>query len=280
MSTASTVSAAADSYTTSIASTPAEVRAAQRLRHRVFAEEKGALLRSSVPGHDVDGFDDLADHLVVTARSTGEVVGTYRLLPPGRTQRLYSEDEFDLGALPPEIRSAMVEAGRACVHPGHRNGAVINAMWSGLARYVLLSGHRYLAGCASVPLTDGGQAAADAWLMGTTRHASPPELRVHPYQPWLPQRTLTARAGYAALPPLLRGYLRIGAWMCGAPAHDRDFGDADFFVLLDTVRMNDRYRRHFLGDDAAHPPATTASTAPALAPAPSPAPSRTGAGTR
>ncbi|OEU86698.1 hypothetical protein DB35_23850 [Streptomyces abyssalis] len=248
MPTASSVSAAPGSYVTSIASTHDEIRAAQRLRYRVFREEKGARLRTPVPGHDVDGFDDITDHLVVTDRATGETVGTYRLLPPGRSRRLYSDGEFDLQGLPVRVRSAMVEAGRACVHPDHRSGAVINAMWGGLARYLLLSGHRYLAGCASVPLADGGQSAADTWLLGTTRHAAPPELRVHPHEPWQPLDALVANPSYAALPPLLRGYLRVGAWMCGAPAHDRDFGDADFFVLLDMERMNDRYRRYFLGE--------------------------------
>jgi putative hemolysin len=247
LSTVSTVSAAAGSYVTSIASTSEEIRAAQRLRHRVFREEKGAELRTALPGHDVDGFDAIADHLVVTARATGEVVGTYRLLPPGRSERLYSDGEFDLRGLPVQVRAAMIEAGRACVHPDHRTGAVINAMWGGLARYLLLSGHRYLAGCASVPLADGGQAAVDAWLLGTARHAAPPELRVHPHTPWLPPESLTARASYTALPPLLRGYLRVGAWICGAPAYDGDFGDADFFVLLDMDRMSERYRRYFLG---------------------------------
>lgn len=249
MPTASTVSAAATgSYVTSIAATEEEIRAAQRLRYRVFGEEKGARLHSPLPGHDVDAFDDVADHLVVTAQTTGEIVGTYRIMPPGRTERRYSDGEFDLSGLPEQVRAAMVETGRACVHPDHRSGAVINAMWSGLARYLLLSGHRYLAGCASVPLADGGQSAADAWLLCTTKHAAPSELRVHPHDPWLPERQLTARASYATLPPLLRGYLRVGAWMCGAPAHDKDFGDADFFVLLDMEQMNDRYRRYFLGE--------------------------------
>ncbi|BBJ39042.1 hypothetical protein SSPO_017600 [Streptomyces antimycoticus] len=142
----------------------------------------------------------------------------------------------------------MVETGRACVHADHRTGAVINLMWAGLARYVLLSGHRYLAGCASVPLAEGEGAAANAWLLGTTKHAAPAEMRVHPLDPWIPSRPLDGEPSYADLPPLLRGYLRVGAWMCGSPQHDRAFNDADFFVLLDTERMNDRYRRYFLGE--------------------------------
>ncbi|MDG4863905.1 GNAT family N-acetyltransferase, partial [Streptomyces sp. T-3] len=152
-------------YAVAIADSPELVAAAQRLRHQVFAGELGARLHSPVPGHDIDEFDAAADHLVVIETGTGEVVGTYRLLPPGRTERLYSEGEFDLTALD-GIRPRLIEAGRSCVHPDHRGGAVINLMWSALARYVLLSGHGYLAGCASVPLDDGGRAASSAWLLG------------------------------------------------------------------------------------------------------------------
>lgn len=239
------------SYVTSIASSQQEIRAAQRLRYQVFAEEKGAVLHTRVPGHDIDDFDAHVDHLIVSERTTGEVVGTYRLLPPGRFERLYSDGEFDLAALA-GLRDSLVETGRACVHPDHRDGTVINLMWSGLARYVLLSGHRYLAGCASVPLADGGLAAANATLLGSGRYACPPEFRVTPRDPWTPAQPLPAALGapsVALLPPLLRGYLRVGAWMCGAPAHDRDFGDADFFVLLDLERMNERYRRYYLGEE-------------------------------
>ncbi|MER0242450.1 GNAT family N-acyltransferase [Streptomyces sp. HSW2009] len=244
----STVTAATDSYITAIADTQQQIEAAQRLRYQVFGEEQGAKLPSTTDGLDVDEFDDVMDHLIVSDKHTGEVVGTYRLLPPGRGERLFSEGEFDLRGLPLDVRSSMVEAGRACVHPDHRSGAVINLMWAGLARYVLLSGHRYLAGCASVSLADGGQAASNAWLLGTTRHAAPPELRVQPRDPWTPPQPLDAKPTYSDLPPLLRGYLRVGAWMCGAPHHERDFDDADFFVVLDTEQMNDRYRRYFLGD--------------------------------
>ncbi|MFG1805614.1 GNAT family N-acetyltransferase [Streptomyces sp. NPDC049040] len=236
------------SYVTSIASTQEEIRAAQRLRYQVFAEERGAVLHTRIPGHDVDAFDAVVDHLIVTEQTSGEVVGTYRLLPPGRSDRLYSDGEFDLSALD-GLRDSLVETGRACVHPDHRDGTVINLMWSGLARYVLLSGHRYLAGCASVPLDDGGRAAVDASLLAATKYACPPAFRVHPHDPWTPPRLRAAEPSAALLPPLLRGYLRVGAWMCGAPAHDRDFGDADFFVLLDLERMNERYRRYYLGDE-------------------------------
>ncbi|MFF8827922.1 GNAT family N-acetyltransferase [Streptomyces sp. NPDC015131] len=242
-----TATTATPTYVTSVADTQEQIRAAQRLRYRVFAEEMGARLDTPLAGHDVDSFDDLADHLIVTDTTTGDIVGTYRLLPPGRTGVSYSDTEFDLRGLA-SARSSMIEAGRSCVHPDHRTGAVINLMWAGLARYVLLSGNRYLAGCASVPLGDGGRAASHTWLLGTTRHAAPPGYRVHPRTPWTPHVLGDGTPDPALLPPLLRGYLRLGAWMCGAPAHDPLFDVADFFVLLDMDRLNDRYRRYFLGE--------------------------------
>ncbi|MFE1768468.1 GNAT family N-acetyltransferase [Streptomyces angustmyceticus] len=246
---AATPAAAPDGpgYTAEIAATRAQIRAAQRLRHQVFAGEMGATLHSPLPGHDIDAVDDLADHLVVTHTATGDIVGTYRLLPPGRGPRLYSDGEFDLGALA-GLRPALIEAGRSCVHPDHRSGAVMTQMWAALARYTLLSGHRYLAGCASVPLADGGTAAAHAWGLGRTRYAAPPHLRVTPHHPWHPTVPVPERPGLAALPPLLRGYLRIGAVICGPPAHDPEFDVADFFVVLDMERLDDRYRRYFLGE--------------------------------
>lgn len=239
---------AAPGYTAEIADSTARIRAAQRLRHRVFADEMGATLHSPLAGHDIDDVDALADHLVVTHTATGEVVGTYRLLPPGRSTRLYSDGEFDLGALA-GLRPSLIEAGRSCVHPDHRNGAVMTQMWAALARYTLLSGHRYLAGCASVPLADGGTAATHAWELGRTRYAAPPGLRVTPHHPWHAASPLPGRPGLAQLPPLLRGYLRIGAVICGAPAHDPEFDVADFFVVLDMERLDDRYRRYFLGEE-------------------------------
>ncbi|MFH8406033.1 GNAT family N-acetyltransferase [Streptomyces sp. NPDC018019] len=240
--------ATAAAYETSIADAPDRIRAAQRLRHQVFGAELGATLHSPLAGHDIDPVDDLADHLIVTETATGDVVGTYRLLPPGRGERLYSDGEFDLSALA-ALRPSLIEAGRSCVHAEHRSGAVINLMWAALARYTLLSGHRYLAGCASVPLGDGGVAAAAAWQLGRTRHAAPPALRVAPHRPWRPAGPgPDARPNPSLLPPLLRGYLRIGAWVCGPPAHDPEFDVADFFVLLDMERLDDRYRRFFLGE--------------------------------
>jgi putative hemolysin len=238
-------------YSVLVASNDEEISAAQRLRHVVFAEEMGARLHSSVPGLDVDDFDEHCDHLVVRDDASGATVGTYRLLPPGRARRYYAETEFDLAALEP-LRGLLVEAGRSCVHPDHRGGAVINLMWTGIARYLHLHGHRWLAGCASVPVTDGGTAARRVWELARTRHLSPPRLRVRPHRPYLvtPDSTVDRAALLAAVPPLLRGYLRLGAWICGEPAYDPDFEVADFFVLLSVDRVSPRYLDHFLGTGA------------------------------
>ncbi|MGI8817407.1 MAG: GNAT family N-acetyltransferase [Pseudonocardia sp.] len=224
------------------------VEAAQRLRYRVFAEELGASLPTTEAGRDVDRFDEHCDHLVVRADRTGEIVGTYRMLPPERAAAAggyYSETEFDLAAFA-GLRPNLVEAGRACVHPEHRAGAVVSLVWAGIARYLLLTGHTQLMGCASVSLADGGTLAGGVWDVVRAKHLSPPELRVRPRDPW--DVSGGPRAARGEVPPLLRGYLRLGAWVCGPPAHDRDFDVADLLVLLPLDRIDPRYLRFFLGE--------------------------------
>ena len=233
-------------YVVSLARDQDDVRAAQRLRHLVFAGEMGARLESPEPGLDIDAFDAYCDHILVREAESGDVVGTYRVLPPERAKvagRLYSETEFDLTRLAP-IRDDLVEVGRSCVHPLHRNGAVIALIWAGLARYMTRTGHTWLAGCCSLPLADGGALAAATWERVQAKNLAPEEFRVRPLLPWTPQGP--APQGHAELPPLLRGYLRLGAWVCGQPAHDPDFGVADLYVLLSMRRVNPRYLRHFL----------------------------------
>jgi len=225
----------------------AEVEAAQRLRYRVFAEELGATLSDAENGLDTDRFDEFCDHLVVRADRTGEIVGTYRMLPPeraGAAGGLYSDTEFDLSAFD-DLRPSLVEAGRSCVHPDHRSGAVVSLVWAGIARYLLLTGHSHLTGCASVPLADGGGLARGVWDVATAKHLSPAELRVTPLHPW--DAASVPSPARRVVPPLLRGYLRLGAWVCGPPAHDPDFGVADFLVLLPLDRVDPRYLRFFLG---------------------------------
>ncbi|MFE4723516.1 GNAT family N-acetyltransferase, partial [Streptomyces sp. NPDC056728] len=171
--------AAPTRYTVGLARDEEDLRAAQRLRHDVFAGELGALLRTPRPGLDMDAFDAHCDHLLVREEYSGQVVGTYRMLPPERAAtagRLYSEGEFDLTSLDP-IRSGLVEVGRSCVHPDHRDGAVIGLIWAGIARYMTDRGHDWLAGCCSIPLADGGAVAAATWDRVAARHLAPEQYR-------------------------------------------------------------------------------------------------------
>jgi putative hemolysin len=249
-----TVPAATSSprYTLLVTQQQADVRAAQQLRYQVFVNEMGALLHTTEPGLDIDHFDAYCDHLVVREDVTGEIVGTYRMLSPEGARRaggLYCETEFGISALG-GLRGSLVETGRSCVHPDHRTGAVVNLIWAGIARYLLLTGYRWLVGCASVPLGSAGAAdgalARGVWDVVRSRHLAPEQYWVVPHQPWdaasvpSPQRV--------GMPPLLRGYLRLGAWVCGPPAHDTDFRVADFLLLLSLDRVDPRYLHYFLGE--------------------------------
>jgi putative hemolysin len=248
VSTATGVGATPRRYSLLVARDGEEVVAAQRLRHQVFAGEMGANLHTPTPGLDIDDFDQHCDHLVVREDVTGEIVGCYRMLPPERAAdagMLYSETEFDLRNLAP-LKNSLVETGRSCVHPDHRTGAVVSLVWAGIARYMLLSGHSWLAGCASVPLQDGGTLAAGVWDTVRRKHFAPDEYRVRPLRPWDPAGIEVPKR--PAIPALLKGYLRLGAWVCGAPAVDVDFGVADLFVLLGIDRIDRRYLSYFLGE--------------------------------
>ena len=237
-------------YRATLATTSSEIDAAQRLRHEVFALECGAELDpvGAVSGRDVDEWDEHCDHLVVREEVTDRVVGTYRLLPPQRAAALgrsYGDGEFDLSRLA-GLRPGLVEAGRSCVHPAHRTGAVITQLWAGVARYVLDGGHTHLGGCASVGLADGGATAAGVWdLLVRERRLAPAGLWVLPHVPF--DVHAPERPERLVLPPLIRAYLRIGAVVCGRPAHDAAFGTADFYVLLGMSDIDPRILRHLLG---------------------------------
>lgn len=229
----------------SLARSPSEVREAQALRYRVFAEEMGAQL----PGKerlDRDGFDPFCDHLLVRDRENGKVVGTYRILSPEMANEAggyYSAGEFDLSRLEP-LFDRTVEVGRACVHPDYRNGTTIALLWAGLARYMLLNRYDYLIGCASISMADGGHLAASLYNRLKNDYLAPAEYRVFPRCP-LPLDALQDVID-APCPALVKGYLRLGAYVCGDPAWDPNFNTADLLVMLPISRMNRRYAEHFL----------------------------------
>jgi len=230
------------------ARTAADIEEAQRLRYRIFAGEMGANLPSRTPGVDHDIYDPFCEHLVVRDQQTGEIVGTYRVLAPENARQIgyYSENEFDLTRLH-HLRPRLVEIGRSCVHPDYRTGATISLLWSGLARYMTEHGYDYLMGCASVSMADGGHTAASLYNRLAAEHLGPPEYRVFPRCP-LPMAALQQDCP-AETPPLIKGYLRAGAWICGEPAWDPDFNTADLPILLPMARVANRYAKHYLGQD-------------------------------
>lgn len=223
-----------------------EVLEAQRLRYKVFAEELGARLDTAQPGVDADLYDPHCEHLLVRDGDTGEVVGTYRILTPEAAKRVgsyYTEGEFDLTRLQ-YLREGMVELGRSCVHADYRSGGVITLLWAGLAQFMQRRGYEYLIGCASIGMQDGGHNAAGIWHAVKDRHLGPVEWRVFPRCP-LPLEALHGMAA-PVLPPLIKGYLRVGSYIAGAPAWDPDFNTADLPILLAIKNLNKAYARHFM----------------------------------
>ena len=228
-----------------LAGSASEIVAAQKLRWRVFADELGANLSSRTPGVDHDYFDPYCEHLIVRDEANGRIVGTYRILAPAAARKVggyYSENEFDLTRFA-HLRSRMVEIGRSCIDADYRTGATIALLWSGLARYMRQHGHEYLIGCASIGMADGGHNAVGVYGALAT-HMAPHEYRVFPRHP-LPLDRIRPVAA-PEIPPLLKGYLRAGAWVCGEPAWDPDFNTADLLIMMPMGRVDSRYARHFV----------------------------------
>ena len=250
-------------YSLLLSTDPSLIEAAQRLRYDVFSSTPGFALPGVGDGQtDVDRFDEYCDHLLVRDDDTGELVGCYRMLAPAgaiAAGGLYTATEFDVRAFDP-LRASLVEMGRAVVRDGHRNGGVVLLMWAGILAYLDRYGYDYVTGCVSVPIgSESGEETPGSQLRGVrdfilSRHAAPPQYRVYPYRPVLvdgrpideippPPRP--------TVPALMRGYLRLGAQVCGEPAHDPDFGVGDFCVLLDKQHADTRYLRRLRSVSAA-----------------------------
>ncbi len=250
-----TRSSAEPRYSLLLSTDPVHIEAAQRLRYDVFSSEPGFALTGDDAGLDVDRFDEHCDHLLVREENSGEMVGCYRMLSPGGAVAaggLYTATEFNIAALD-SLRPSMVEMGRAVVHNDHRNGAVVLLMWAGILAYLDQCDYDYVTGCVSVPVHSD---ANDGEPPGTQirgvrdfvlrRHPAPADYRVHPHRPVIIDgRTLDEIPPPArpVIPPLMRGYLRLGARVCGEPAHDPEFGVGDFPALLDKRQADTRYLR-------------------------------------
>lgn len=251
-------------YTLLLSTDPADIDAVQRLRYDVFSSEPGfelAATPEALDGRDADRFDEHCDHLIVREDTTGEVVGCYRMLPPPgaiAAGGLYSATEFEIGGLD-SLRPQLVEMGRAVVRNDHRNGAVVLLMWAGILAYLDRCDYKYVTGCISVPMQDAPENAPGAQVRAVRdfvmkRHAAEPQYTVRPYRPVVVDgRGLDdiEPPAKVAVPALMRGYLRLGAKVLGEPAHDPDFGVADFMALLDKDEADVRYLKRLRSVGAA-----------------------------
>lgn len=230
-----------------------QLKQAQRLRYRVFADEMGARLSpppGTEPGLDADRFDAHCEHLLVQTVETddapAQVVGTYRVLTPvaaGRAGGLYSDAEFDLSRLE-ALRPRIAELGRSCTDPHHRTGGVILMLWGALADFMLRNRLDVTVGCASIPMHDGGHTAASLWHQLRQTDAAPEALSARPRLP-LPVDAL--RSDLDVSPPaLIKGYLKCGGKVLGPPAWDPDFGTADLPMMMNLADLPAAYRRRFL----------------------------------
>ena len=232
-------------FSSGLAVTRSDVIEAQRLRYRVFAEEMGARLPHSELRLDRDRFDPYCDHLLVRDDDAGIVVGTYRMLPAREARKVggfCADALFDLGPL--ARLPALVEIGRACVHPDYRTGSVLRLLWAGLASYLLGCGFEHAIGCASIFVGHDRESAARACRLLLRDHLVAPEWRVDPRTPFALGEGEAARP--SLLPPLIRGYLHLGAEVCGAPSHDPEFGTADVLIMLSMDRLDQRRARRLL----------------------------------
>jgi putative hemolysin len=228
-----------------------EVREAQRLRYEVFANEMGARLPVTMAGHDIDLFDDYCEHLLVRDGQTGTVIGTYRVLTPVQAKRVggtYADTEFDLTRLR-FMRERMVELGRSCVHMDHRHGGVILALWGALFEFMSRNQLDTMIGCASIPMLHNGMisgdVAASVWQQLKSEALSSVEFHVRPRLP-LPIDELNSQLDVEP-PALIKGYIRLGAKVLGAPAWDPDFNTADLPMMMRVGDLPRRYRKHFEG---------------------------------
>lgn len=235
-----------------------EIDASQALRYRVFYEERAAkpIGEMGTLKRDFDAFDPIADHLLVLDHGKGEgakaVVGTYRLIrrsriPAGR--RFYTAGEYDISkilAFPGEI----MELGRSCVDLDHRNRPTMQMLWSGIAAYVFKHEITLMFGCASLPGTDPDALAKDLSYLYHA-HLAPESLRVralddlHVEMNRMPADRIDAKRALAGLPPLVKGYLRLGGFVGDGAVVDPQFNTTDVCVIVQTSAVTDKYYKHY-----------------------------------
>jgi putative hemolysin len=240
----------------------AEVEAAQALRFRVFYEEMAAhpTVEMAAARRDFDGFDEHCDHLLVIDHRHGAgaagVVGTYRLLrrsAAARAGRFYSADEFDISALQAH-HGEILELGRSCVGADYRSRAVAQLLWRGIADYVLYHSITLMFGCASLPGIDPEELAIPLSYLYHA-HLAPPNLRARALpdryvaMDKVPADAFDHKAALDSLPPLIKGYLRLGAFVGDGAVVDDQFHTTDVCIVVKTDWVTGRYYRHYTRDE-------------------------------
>lgn len=234
-----------------------EIEQTLSLRYNVFNLEMGeGLPQSHQTGKDRDEYDYYCDHLIVTDKTAGKIVGTYRILRREIARQhigFYSETEFDLTNIY-KIENEIAEVGRSCVHPDYRDGSVISLLWTGLGEYMKQYNVQYLMGCGSIHSVDPimvNEAYAflrekDA-LAGEEFFVMP--RKTHILSGFNPNYIIPdMKEATKRIPPLIKGYVRIGTKICGIPAVDYVFNTTDVFILFDIADIDKRYGKHYLKD--------------------------------
>ena len=241
-----------------LARNPTEVAAAQALRYRVFYDEMGARPSPEMERsrRDFDSFDEFADHLLVmdNARGLGPdaVIGTYRLIrrpAAERAGRFYSAAEYDISTMV-AYPGAILELGRSCVDASTRNRPTMQLLWRGIAAYVFHYQIDLMFGCASLHGTDPEALAVPLSYLHY-HHLAPPALRPRALEKlyvdmsWLPPQAIDPAKALAELPPLIKGYLRLGGFVGDGAVIDRQFNTIDVSIVVKTDLVTDKYYRHY-----------------------------------
>jgi L-ornithine Nalpha-acyltransferase len=252
------VQVVAGDFEVRLAQTAAEIDAAQALRYRIFYEEMAAhpSPEMAVRRRDFDSFDDVCDHLLVLDRRRGEgpegIVGTYRLIrraAAAKAGRFYSSAEYDIQKMI-DYPSEVLELGRSCIAQDARNTSTMQMLWRGIALYAYHYDIRVMFGCPSLPGADPVQhAQALSYLYHY--HLAPPEIRVRALPSryinmnMLPGDAFDRRRAMARVPPLIKGYLRLGGFVGDGAVIDPQFNTTDVFIIVKTELVTEKYIRHY-----------------------------------
>lgn len=234
------------------------VEASQTLRYRVFYEEMSAKPTTEMAAvrRDTDAFDDVADHLLVVDHNLGDgpesVVGTYRLLRRETANvfgRFYSSDEYDISALVNQP-SEILELGRSCVDEAYRSRQVMELLWRGIAAYVFHYDIALMFGCASFPGTDPEELALPLSYL-YHNHLAPEDRRPvalperYVAMDRIPAEQVDRKQGLRAVPPLIKGYLRLGGFVGDGAVVDPQFHTTDVSIVVETEKVTGRYYDHY-----------------------------------